>query len=64
MVCEIHPVCGRELEQWQVYLVGVCLVDQVFGFIVSVVNLSRQNPMGHLSSIQVAILQNTQEVTN
>lgn len=48
------------LLKWQVYLVSVCLMDQVFGFIVSMVNLSRQNPVGHLTSIQVAVLHNTQ----
>lgn len=38
------------------YLVGVRLKDQVFGFIVSMVHLSRQDPVGHLVPIQVTVL--------
>lgn len=41
-----------------IYLVSVCLMDQMFGFIVRMVNLSWQHPVGHLTSIQVAILWN------
>ena len=60
MVFQRHPVSDGGFEQCWVYLVSVCLVDQVFSFIVSMVNLSWQNPAGHLTSIQVAILKNTQ----
>jgi len=45
-----------------VYLVRVGLKDQMLGFVVSVVHLSWQNPVGHLLSIQVPVLSHTHRV--